>query len=293
MPQEGTTFPTGSNVDKGTKSIPEAAALYTLVTATRYESFKTLLVRCLVYCQVAFAMLKNEYFRELLACLNQSVANLLPRARTTLRRWIMDEYVTQKAVLKNELAQAISDVHLSFDLWTAPNYIAILSIYGHWISASGQWIDKLLAFRQVLGKHAGENQAQIVVEVLGELQIQDRIGCLVGDNAASNDTAVSTILTTIHPEFTREQRSAFRVRCLGHIVNLYGHALIFGKGKGRRREELARAERKGDEDGWASVWRRIGAVGRLHNIIRYIRWSPQRRGEFAHCMQGGNLAKFD
>lgn len=283
----------GNKIDKGTRSIPEAAALYTLVTATRYESFKTLLVRWIVYCQVAFAMLENEYFRELLACLNQSIANLLPRARATLRRWIMDEYVAQKAVLKNELAQALSDVHLSFDLWTAPNYIAILSIYGHWISPSGQRINKLLAFRQVLGKHAGENQAQIVLEVLEELQIQDRIGCLVGDNAASNDTAVSAILTTLHPEYTKEQRSAFRIRCLGHIVNLCAHALIFGKGKGRRREELARAERKGDEDGWASVWRRIGAVGRLHNIIRYIRWSPQRREEFAHCIQGGNLAEFN
>lgn len=154
-------------------------------------------------------------------------------------------------------------------------------------------MNKLLAFRQVLGKHAGENQAQIVLEVLEELQIQDRIGCLVGDNAASNDTAVSAILTTLHPEYTKEQRSAFRVRCLGHIVNLCAHALIFGKGKGRRREELARAERKGDEDGWESVWRRIGVVGRLHNIIRYIRWSPQRREEFAHCIQGGNLAEFD
>lgn len=59
-----------------------------------------------------------------------------------------------------------------------PNYTAILSIYGHWIGPSGQRTNKLLAFRQVLGKNAGENQAQIVLEVLGELQIQDRIGCL-------------------------------------------------------------------------------------------------------------------
>lgn len=105
----------GNKIDKSTRSIPEAVALYTLVTATRYESFKTPLVRWIVYCQVAFAMLENGYFRELLACLNRSIANLLPRARVTLRRWIMDEYVTQKAVLKNELAQALSDVHLSFD----------------------------------------------------------------------------------------------------------------------------------------------------------------------------------
>lgn len=51
-------------------------------------------------------------------------------------------------------------------------------------------MNKLLALRRVAGKHAGENQAQIVLDVLEGLQIKDRIGCLGGDNAASNDTAM-------------------------------------------------------------------------------------------------------
>lgn len=283
----------GNKASKSAENILEAAAIYTLVTTTRYESFKALLVRWIVYCQVAFAMLENEYFRELLACLNQSIADLLPRARATLRKWIMDEYVCQKEALKSELARAISDIHLSFDLWTAPNCIAIISIYGHWISPSGRRLNKLLAFRRVAGKHSGENQAQIVLEVLEELQIRDRIGCLVGDNAASNDTAMLAILQVLHPGLPRKERLAFRIRCFGHIVNLCAHAMIFGKGKGKRRETFARTERKGDEEGWASVWRQIGAVGRLHNIVRYIRWSPQRREEFANCLQGGELADFD
>lgn len=157
-------------------------------------------------------------------------------------------------------------------------------------------MNKLLAFRRVFGKHAGENQAQIVLDVLGELQIRDRIGCLVGDNAATNDTAVSAILEVLQPTLTKngkKQRLAFRIRCLGHIINLCAHALIFGKGRGNRREAFARAESKGDESGLASVWRQIGAVGRLHNIVKYIRWSPQRREEFANCIQGGELADFD
>ena len=167
----------------------------------------------------------------------------------------MDEYVCQKEALKSELAQAISDIHLSFDLWTAPNCIAIISIYGHWISPSGRRLNKLLAFRRVAGKHSGENQAQIVLQVLEELQIRDRIGCLVGDNAASNDTAMLAILQVLHPGLFRIKRLAFRIRCFGHIVNLCAHAMIFGKGKGKRSETFARTERKGDEEGWASVWR--------------------------------------
>ena len=53
----------GNKVDKGTRSIPEAAVLFTLVTATRYKNFKTLLVRWIVYYQVAFVMLENETLR--------------------------------------------------------------------------------------------------------------------------------------------------------------------------------------------------------------------------------------
>jgi hypothetical protein len=80
---------------------------------------------------------------------------------------------------------------------------------------------------------------------------------------------------------------------LGHVIDLCAHALIFGKARGDRREAFARAERKEDEIGMASVWRQIGAVGRLHNIVKYIRWSPQRREEFANCIQGGEIADFD
>ena len=77
----------------------------------------------------------------------------------------MDAYVVGKAAIKHELTEAITDIHLSrlsFDLWTAPNYMSIPGVYGHWISPAGQRMNKLLAFRRVFGKHAGENQAQIV-----------------------------------------------------------------------------------------------------------------------------------
>lgn len=93
----------------------------------------------------------------------------------------------------DELSRAISNTNLPFDVWMAPNHLAILSTYVHWFSSSGKRIIKPLAFRRVVGKHAGENQAQIVLGVLEELEIRVQIGCLVGDDAAPNDTAVSAI----------------------------------------------------------------------------------------------------
>lgn len=59
----------------------------------------------------------------------------------------------------------------------------------------------------------------------------------MGDHAAPNDTAVFALLQALHPTLNKRQRPAFRIRCLGHIVNLCAHALIFGKGKGNSRED--------------------------------------------------------
>ena len=51
----------------------------------------------------------------------------------------------------------------------------------------------LLAFRNLLGPHSGENIAASVQEVVQEYEIQSSLGCFVLDNVYSNDTAVETL----------------------------------------------------------------------------------------------------
>jgi hypothetical protein len=41
------------------------------------------------------------------------------------------------------------------------------------------------------------------------------------------------------------------------------------------------------------LWRKSGAIERLHNIIKYIRASPQRRQFFRLIVCGGELSEFD
>jgi hypothetical protein len=241
-----------------------------LVTTVDYDVFKRLFMRWIVYCQLAFAILENDYFRELLTFLNAGLASLLPRAAVTLRRWIMDEYADHKERLKDELRHARSDIHLSFDMWTAPNGIAILSIYGHWIGPSGARQSKLLAFRRVFSKHTGEHQGEIIIGVVKEYEIEQRIGFLIGDDIASNDAAVHTILRRLYPNLSTRDRVSRRLRCLGHAVNLCASALILGSGKKGGDKDLDRRAAKGDLEGCGEIWRGRGPVGRLHNIVQYI-----------------------
>jgi hypothetical protein len=41
------------------------------------------------------------------------------------------------------------------------------------------------------------------------------------------------------------------------------------------------------------LWKKFGCLGRLHNLVRYIRLTPQRREEFAAIIIGGDLSEFD
>ena len=50
------------------------------------NTFKGLLVRWFVCCQIAFFMLENKYFRELVTYMNAALGALLPKAASTIRQ---------------------------------------------------------------------------------------------------------------------------------------------------------------------------------------------------------------
>lgn len=262
---------------------------FTLVSVARKSEFQRLLVRWLVYCHICLVMVENQYFRELISYLNKGVAALLPFAKATIRRWIISAYQEEKDKVKEEMQASISHIHISFDMWTSPNYLAMLSIFAHYLDKDGVRRSRLLGFKRVLGAHTGENQAALIVATLREYDIDGKTRYFMSDNASSNDRCVDAVLKSISPELSAIQRKARRLRCLGHVVNLCARALLIGKESGKTLRKLESATEEEVED----MWRTRGPVGKLHNIIRYIRWTPQRREQFANIGVRGSLAQFD
>ena len=91
----------------------------------------------------------------------------------------------------------------------------------------------------------------------------------------------------------KKQRLRRRLRCFGHIVNLCAQTLIVGKDAEKISRDLESAYREGDMKRIGELWRKRGAIGKLQNIVRYIRASPQRRQFFKSIEIGGDLAAFD
>ena len=59
--------------------------------------------------------------------------------------------------------------------------------------------------RRLEGEYFGANQAQIVLNVIGEYKIGGKIGFFILNNASSNNTAVNLILKTLYLKMSAKQ----------------------------------------------------------------------------------------
>ena len=87
------------------------------------------------------------------------------------------------------------------------------------------------------------------------------------NNADSNDTCLETLTRWFPMDVSQRY-----LRYIGHIINLIVRAVIFGINISKFKAELHGAS---DEFSF-EIWAKKGAIGRLHNLIIYIRRTDQR-----------------
>jgi len=67
----------------------------------------------------------------------------------------MRTYNIEKLRIKTEVQSAISKVHFTVDLWTSPNYLAIIGIIAYYITETGKLDHSVLALQELDGEHSG------------------------------------------------------------------------------------------------------------------------------------------
>jgi len=142
----------------------------------------------------------------------------------------MDEYEIKKSALIADLrSNCESLIHISFDLWTSPNSLAFMAVVIHYIDSSYKNRTRLIALRHLSGSYCGENQAELLIEIIKEFELADRLGYFVADNAGSNDTCNECVFKELKFVLMSAQRSYRRLRCYGHILNLAANVYLWGK----------------------------------------------------------------
>lgn len=252
---------------------------------------KALLVQWLVTHNISFRVVESSSFRLLLMYLCSAKASvseihtlLPPKAHRTVRSYVLDVFNCKKRALRQRLQEnAITNIHISFDLWTSPNHRAHLAVNAHWIEES--CVDKhaLLALPEMLGRHTGLNQADEIWEVLQDYELVRRLGWFTSDNASVNDVTMREIesrLSILEPPVAFNPVE-WRIRCIGHTLNLVAKAFLYGRNPDAFEDALLCFNRPDQEAERTAYWRsKAGPLGKLRNLVTAINASPQRRRAF-------------
>jgi len=260
------TAVTAKNVEGG------LAPIFTKGPTFRAEAFKSRLVEWVLRDRQPFRQVESESWRQMIACLRPEAISAIPKSGDTVRTWAINRFKAARNIIKLRLHEAISKIHISCDMWSSPNGHSMLGVVAHWCEQDKSLRSTLLGLPKVWGAHTGDNIAEALVDVLEQYELTSKLGYMMMDNATNNDTAVQAINEELirrghDPGMPWEYR---RLRCSGHIWNLTVKKLLFGK-------DMDALEMNAVD---FATWRQVGPVGKLHNNVRYIRASPQRRDSF-------------
>jgi len=207
-----------------------------------------------------------------LKLLNPVVFKYIYTTGESIRSFILKEYQRRRVHVANELQTAHSQIHLSFDLWSSPNALSLCGVVAHYLTTDLKSRAILIGLKRVQGAHSGENIAQAVLQVIREFSIADKVGYFQADNAGNNDTCVQAILDVISPSTPAIYR---RLRCFGHVINLSAKAFLFGKDPDAFELEIDNLEKLKLEVRYErellAQWRKRGSIGKLYNIVVWIR----------------------
>ncbi|KAF7567738.1 hypothetical protein PtrM4_143290 [Pyrenophora tritici-repentis] len=189
------------------------------------QQFREVAVFCLLDNNLPMELLARPSFREMISLANPEAEAALWVSPRSVATYAMRLFQYMQPQIVCALSEAASKIHISFDGWTTKGgKRGFFGVVAHFANASGVIQDLPIALPHLAGSHTGDAIADTIKKTLQEYSIgSDKLGYFVLDNAANNDTAVSSLAHAY--DFNAAHR---RLRCGPHTLNLIGQAIIFG-----------------------------------------------------------------
>ena len=80
--------------------------------------------------------------------------------------------------MKETIAKGFTSVHhvrLTEDAWTVENGCGLLGVIAHWIDATWEYRECVLAIRELAVKHDGKSMVSILLEIIDEFKLQAKV----------------------------------------------------------------------------------------------------------------------
>ncbi|KAJ8457093.1 hypothetical protein ONZ45_g18454 [Pleurotus djamor] len=296
-----------------------------------YDGLVDHLVEFIASQDEAFRLVDQPAFRQLLKYLRPTLKDDDIPHRNTIRTQVIERAAAVEVKIKAVLKDLPSKVSFTFDAWTSEPGDPFLLVTGHYITAPpdspNDWSLKAeqLAFKPITGNHSGKNVGSILVRVIDQYEIREKVGWFTSDNASNNDTAMNAVSEVLDDWDAKSHR----VRCMEHSVHLAASHLVsdiaptttlniikkarsalgkIGKKKQTDLDAIASAienfaidddydddddddgDDNGPPDGGDEAAEVADALGKALSLVKQIRLSPQARAYFARCCVYTNIA---
>ncbi|RKK06792.1 hypothetical protein BFJ65_g18346 [Fusarium oxysporum f. sp. cepae] len=270
-----------SAIDLQSHATPKRPRLdQSIIPKAKVKAVQELSVGFVIDSDVPFTIFEHKFLKELFYQFDHELALQIPWSSSSITRELQKIFESKADIIKAELGSALTKIHISFDLWTSPNRLAIMAVFAHFIDKFGNQQSRLLALRRQLGIHSGENLAETLFEIVQLWDIRGQVGTVISDNVTTNDTCLSYFYRQLDPSIRPADIKARRMRCYGYVLNLVARAFLFGKDAESFELESDINGMRGLQEQDLRHWRSKGPIGKLHNIVKFIRSSPQRSEYF-------------
>lgn len=103
-----------------------------------------------------------------------------------------------------------------------------MAVTGYFLDYDWNYREILLGFEPLHGTHSGVNLSGVLMDLLHEHQIIDRVLAVTTDNASNNNTLISTLQDSIELLGLDSHITIIRIPCIAHVIQLslkrlFGH----------------------------------------------------------------------
>jgi hypothetical protein len=140
--------------------------------------------------------------------------------RQTLSTWVKKGLPEVKRNISEVLKAAASRISCTTDGWTSISMKSYIVITAHFITESWKMQGLTISFKEMAKNHTGANLCSEFVDVVQALGIDDKISCIVSDNASNVVCGNSLIAKAL----STNTNKVVPLRCLPHIIHLVATA---------------------------------------------------------------------
>lgn len=228
-----------------------------------------------------------------ISAINYTAKDVVSLSHGSIQKLVSNSYCVHKDILRRKLQSSLSKLHLSADVWSAPNHKAFLGTCVKFVDRdTKETLQALLAFSELPGldgpgSHGGAEQWKLLHHALQDYDIWHKIGFYTGDNHGSNDKVCRFLGEHLNGKGVIWDAKKQRIRCHGHVINLAVQAFLFMDSKEAVQAALEQIEEDDEAafgadfiDGFKAQkvlgWRRLGPLGKVHNTAIHMRDSDYR-----------------